>query len=100
MDGSITIIAAGATITNSLTSTRVAIPTDSAGNIPNYVRMASTGQMCVRAGNSSVSATTNDTLVQNADSIILRTIGMTHIAAISATGTTSGYLQISPLDDL
>ena len=99
MDGSITIVSTGVSIANSTTSSRVAIPTDSSGSIPGYVRVASTNQMCMRAGNASVTATTNDTLVQNADAIILRTLGMTHIAAISANGGTSGYLQISPLED-
>lgn len=98
MDGSMTITAAGASITIAAGSTRVPIPTDGSGNVPNYVRLAATGQACIRVGNSSVTATATDTLVQNADAIILRTIGMTHIAAI-ATGTPSGVVQISPLDD-
>lgn len=99
MDDGYTILKTGGNITIASTSTAIPIPTNSAGNVPVWSRLAATGQCCVKPGNAGVTATTSDLLVQNVDAIIVRTFGMTHIAAIAATGSPSGFLQISPLED-
>ncbi len=99
MDGAITVAKTGGSITIAASSASIPIPTDSAGNIPVFCRLAATGQCCVKVGIGAATATTNDLLVQNADAVILRTLGFTHVAAISATGSPSGFLQISPLED-
>ncbi|MEY4429855.1 MAG: hypothetical protein RLZZ182_2544 [Pseudomonadota bacterium] len=79
-------------------SARTAIPTDGSGSIPNYVRIAARNECYIKIGDSAVVATTNDVLVQNADSVIMRIgKGDTHIAYIQ--GTAAGQVNVTPLDN-
>lgn len=96
-ENAITVTKTGTTVTTGAASASVAIPTDSAGNRPNYVRVAATGESYVMPGTSTVVATANSLLVQPSDSVILALGGSTHIAYIQ--GTASAKVSITPLED-
>jgi hypothetical protein len=92
------ITSAGVQIATSGSSARSAIPNDSAGNVPRYVRLSATAAACIRLGISTVTAANTDTQVQPGDSLVLAIpSGMTHIAAIQQSG--AGVVQISPLEN-
>lgn len=98
MDDSLTITKTGSIISFTGTSANVAIPVDQSSQVPKHVRLAATQPCYVKVGTTSgITAAVGDILVQPADSIILRTIGLTHIAAVQVG--TAGVLQISPLDN-
>lgn len=97
--GFITVTTAGTTITTSGTSASAAIPVASDGNRPRFIRVASRNEAYVKLGTSGVAATTNDILVQPADSVILAVPnGITHIAAIQ--GVSAGAVNIVPLENI
>ena len=96
-EDSITIVSTGATIATAGTSARVAIPNDSSGAVPKYVRVSATAAAYVKIGGSSVTAAAGDVLVQPADAVILTVGRQTHVAAIQVSA--AGVVQISPLED-
>ena len=96
--GFITAFAVGKTQTTSGSSARVTIPVDSAGNLPRYIRVAAINESYIKLGTSTVTATTNDILVQPADAVILAVNGATNIAYIQ--GTSAGKVNIIPLDNV
>lgn len=96
--GPVAIFAVGTTQATGAATARVALPTDSAGNNPRYVRVAAINESYVRLGNSGVNATTNDTLIQPADAAILAVNGATHIAFIQ--GTAAGKVNVMPLENM
>ncbi len=65
-----TITAVGKSFTTGATSANAALPNDSSGVLPRYVRIASTVNCYVKLGPSGTVATTNDILIQPADSIV------------------------------
>lgn len=93
----ITIAVDGSTVTTAAASARIAIPTNSAGVKPLYIRVAATNESYVQMGGSTVVATANSVLVQPADSELLAVGGHTHIAYIQ--GTAAGKVNITPLED-
>lgn len=97
VDDAFTVLKTGSNIAFGAASASVAIPTDSAGNVPKYLRLAATQACYVKLGTAGVSAVAGDLLVQPADSVIVRSYGLTNIAALQVT--TGGVLQISPLED-
>ena len=95
----ITIVATGAKITTSGTSSAVAIPFCSSGEYPRYIRVAATQPACIKLAVSSAVATTNDTQVQPGDAIYMSVpSGYTSIAAIQVSG--AGIVQISALENM
>lgn len=96
-DDAINIAATGSTQATGAASARVAIPTTAANTAPRYIRIAAINESYVRVGDSSVTATTNDVLVQPADAVILRAQGCTHVAFIQ--GASAGKVNIMPLED-
>ena len=80
-----------------------AIPVDSSGNRPNYVRVAARNECYVAIGTSGVTASnsagsTGSILIQPADSLIIQVPrGATHIAYIQ--GSAAGQICVSPLDN-
>ena len=96
--GPINVIVTGVSITTSGVSASATIPNDSAGNLPRYVRVASTAAAYVRLGKTSATAVTTDILVQPADAFILAVGGNDKIAAIQDTA--AGKVQISPLENM
>jgi hypothetical protein len=97
-EDAIYIINAGAQITTSGTSARVAIPVASNGAIPRFVRVAATAAAGIRFGDNTVVATNADTQVQPGDSqVLIVPKGATNIAAIQIAA--GGNVQISPLEN-
>ncbi len=88
----------GTTITTSGTSASATIPNDSAGNVPRYIRISATAAAYVKLGVSSATATTNDILVQPADSFILAVGNCTKIAAIQDSA--AGKVNVVALDNV
>jgi|SRR5882672_1678373 len=95
--GAITVFATGFTATTGAASARTAIPVDSAGNLPRYIRVAAINESYVKLGTSAVVATTNDILVQPADSLWLAVNNATNIAYIQ--GTAAGKVNVVPLEN-
>jgi hypothetical protein len=98
IEGAITCTSTGANIAYTGTSSVVAIPNNSSGNRPNYCRLAATGACYVKLGGATVTAVVGDLLIQNADSVLIRTRDFTHVAAIQHAA--GGSLNIAPLDDM
>lgn len=96
-EDSISIVKTGATITTGAASVSAAIPTDSSGSLPKYVRVAATAAATVKIGPTGLSAAAGDVLVQPGDAVILKTSGYGFVAALQVT--TTGKVQISPLED-
>lgn len=96
--GFLSVSTVGVSAATGAASARSAIPVDGAGLIPRYIRVAARNECYVKIGDSSVAATVNDILVQNADSVILQVPkAATHIAYIQ--GVTAGQVNITPLDN-
>lgn len=96
--GFITVTAAGFSAATGAASASTAIPVASDGNRPRYIRVAGRNECYVKLGGAAVAATTNDILVQPADSVILAVPnGVTHIAYIQGTGV--GQVNVVPLEN-
>lgn len=95
-EDAITVVKTGSIINFTVASASVTIPTDSAGTTPKYCRLASTQPCYVNIGVGSATAVAGDILVQPADAVVVRTHGLTHVAALQVS--TGGVLQISPLE--
>ena len=93
-----TITTTGKSFTTGAASANATIPLDSSGVVPRYVRIASTQNCYVKLGVAGVVATTNEILIQPADSIIASTNGLTHIAYIQGPGGT-GSVNIVALEN-
>ena len=97
--GFFTILATGVTTATSGTSAAVAIPNDSSGNRPNFIRVTASNETFVKMGVAGVIATANDVLVQPADSVVLQVPkGITHLAGIQGSGG-AGRFNIAPLEN-
>lgn len=95
----ITVTTTGAIIAFGAASTNVALPNASDGKAPRLVRLAATAACYVKLGTSAgVTAAAGDLLVQPADTVVIRAIGFTHIAALQVTA--DGTLQISPVENV
>lgn len=92
----ITVVKTGIQIPTSATSAGAAIPNDSAGNLPRYIRVAASQPACVRIGVGAQTALVSDLQVQPGDAVIMSTNGQTHIAAIQVSA--AGVVQVSPLE--
>jgi hypothetical protein len=97
MSDALQIGAVGSTITTSATSTRIAIPVDSAGVKPGYLRIASNAYAFVKIGDSTVTATGNDILLQPNDELCIVVSGNTHVAAIQDSA--AGKVNVIALDN-
>lgn len=95
----ITVVATGEAQASGAASAGTTLPTDSAGNIPRYVRVAATQPACFRFGYGSLpTAVTTDLQVQPGDAVILTTNGASHFAVIQVS--TGGVVQVSPLENM
>jgi hypothetical protein len=94
----VTITAVGFSAATGASSANTAIPNDSSGRAPNYIRVSARNECYVKLGTSGVAATINDILVQPADSIILQVPkGITHIGYIQ--GVSAGQVNVTPLEN-
>ncbi len=95
--GVMTVMAVGFTAATGAASARTVIPVDSAGNLPRYIRVAGINECYVKLGTVAVVATSNDMLIQPADSALLAVNGCTNIAYIQ--GTAAGKVNVVPLEN-
>ena len=94
----VTITTVGFSAATGAASANTAIPVDASGRRPNYIRVASCNECYVKLGLTGVAATTNDILIQPADSLILQVpAGITHIGYIQ--GTAAGQVNVVPLEN-
>jgi hypothetical protein len=99
MDDFVTIMAVGFSAATGAASASTAIPVASDGTRPRYIRVAARNESYVKLGTSGVTATTNDILVQPADSVVLHVpANITHIAYIQ--GVAAGQVNVTPLENL
>jgi hypothetical protein len=96
--GPIAVFAVGSTQATGAASARVALPTNSAGENPRYIRVAAINESYIKLGNSGVTATANDVLIQPADAAILCVNGATHIAFIQ--GASVGKVNVLALENM
>lgn len=96
--GQISVAAVGFTAATGAASARTAIPVNSAGTLPRYIRIAAINESYIKTGNSTVVATANDTLIQPADCVIMAVNGATNIAYIQ--GTAVGKINVVPLENM
>lgn len=96
--GPVSVFALGITPATALATARSALPVDSAGNRPRYIRVAAVNESYVRLGDVTVVATAADLLVQPADAVIMAVSGATHIAYIQ--GATVGRVNVMPLENM
>lgn len=97
--GFLTVTTAGFSAATGAASANQAIPNASDGNKPRFIRVASRNECYVKLGVTGVAATTNDILVQPADSVILAVPnGVTHIGYIQ--GTAAGQVNVLPLENI
>lgn len=96
-EDAISIVKTGAIIAFTGTSANVAIPTDSSGTLPKYIRVAANAACYVKLGAAGVAAVSGDALVQPADALILKVHNQAYIAAIQVSA--GGTVQISPIED-
>lgn len=95
----ITVTKTGVSQASGAASAGTTLPTDSAGNIPRYVRVAATAPACFRFGYGSLpTAVATDLQVQPGDAVILTTNGATHFAVIQVSA--GGVVQVSPLENM
>lgn len=94
----VTIVTTGLSVATGAASASSSIPNDGSGRIPSYIRVAARNECYVKLGAAGVIATTNDILIQPADSLILQVPkGVTTIAYIQ--GVSAGQVNISPLEN-
>lgn len=95
--GPISVSAIGFTVATGAASARTALPVNSAGNAPRYIRVSAINESYIKLGDASVTATANDILVQPADCVVIATNGATNIAYIQ--GTAVGKVNVVPLEN-
>lgn len=95
---SLQIIQTGVNITTGAVSAGSALPVDSSGAVPRYVRISVTAATYVRLGPGAQTAVSTDMLVNPNDAVILATLGRTNVAGIQVT--LAGVLQVSPVEDI
>lgn len=94
----ITITKPGVNIATSAVSARVPLPVAQSGEIPRFIRIASTNPCHVVLGTATSVAVVADTLIQPADAVVLHVPqGMTHVCAIQ--DTSAGLVNIVPLEN-
>jgi len=96
-EDAISVVQTGTAISFNATATRVPIPNESAGGSPKYIRVAATQPCCVKIGDSGVTATSGDVLVQPADAVIMKVLRQTYISVIQLGGT-AGVCVVSPME--
>lgn len=96
-DDAISVVKTGAIIAFTGTSANVAIPKDSSGTAPKYIRVAANAACYVKIGPAGVTAAAGDLLVQPADAVILKVHNQAYVAAIQVSA--AGTMQISPIED-
>lgn len=92
------IFATGINITTGAASAGATLPVNTAGAVPRYIRITASVAACVRIGTGAQTAVATDAVVQPGQSLIIATMGCTHIAAIQQAA--AGVVQVSPVEDI
>ena len=98
IDDAKTIVAVGVTLTSGAASTNSALPNNSSGKAPNYVRVQVTNYAFIKFGVSGVTATSNDILISPNEAEVFALSGNTYIACIQQA--TGGVVNVTPLENL
>lgn len=94
----ITVVTSGFSAATGAASAVTAIPPDSSGRLPNYIRVSARNECYVKLTTAGGTATTNDALIQPADSLIMSVPkGLTHLAYIQ--GVAAGQVNVVPLEN-
>ena len=97
--GAFTVAATGVNITTGAASARAALPVMLSGEIPRYIRVATTANARIRLGLVASNAVATDMLLAPADAVILCVAnGLTHLCAIQDTA--AGTVSVAPLEDM
>ena len=97
--GFITVTQTGKSQASGAASAGTTLPTDAAGNIPRYIRVAATQPACFGLGWGSLpTAVATDLQVQPGDAVILSTNNASHFACIQVSA--GGVVQVSPLENV
>lgn len=99
MGSGMVVAAVGDSVTTSGSSAAAAIPNDSSGRKPNYIRVSATKAAHIKLGaDSLVAATGDDLLVQPGDAAILAVPkGYTHFAFLQTAE--AGVVNVVPLEN-
>lgn len=94
---SVRVTVTGVNLTAGATSSSAPLPLDSAGNPPEYVRVAMTPSTAchIRFGGAAVAAVATDTLINGTFPEVFNTSGCTHVAVIQET--VGGMVNVVPL---
>lgn len=93
------VSATGVSITTSGVSANAAVPNDSSGTKPRYVRIAATVAAYVRIGSGAQTAVTTDMLVQPGDAVIVNVPAASpNVAAIQVAA--AGVVNVTPIENL
>lgn len=90
------VSATGTTVTSGASTANVAIPVDSTGNKAKVVRLQVTGNLYVKFGDASVSASTNDMLLSPNFDVLVNCLQFARIAYIQEAA--AAKLNITPLE--
>jgi hypothetical protein len=93
----ISVAAVGTQVTTGAASAATAIPTNSNGTKPKFVRLQALGNCYVKPGLAAAVATVNDILLSPNEAVILNVVGCSHIAAIQ--NAAAEKFNITPLED-
>ena len=95
--GYLQIAATGTRTASGAASTSAAIPNNSAGNLPRYIRVAATAAAHIRLGPGTPVAVNTDLLLQPGDQVVMAVMGMTNYAVIQDSA--AGFVCVSPLEN-
>ena len=95
----ITVVKTGVQQASGAASAGQLLPTDSAGNVPRFVRVAATAPACIKLGKGVPTATGADTQIQPGDSEIMQVPGGFDSFAVIQVAS-AGLVQISPLENI
>jgi hypothetical protein len=95
----ITVVKTGVSQASGATSAGTTLPTALSGEVPRFIRVASTQAAFFRMGAGAQTAVNTDLLVQPADAVILQVpSGFTHFAVIQSG--TAGIVNVAPLENM
>jgi hypothetical protein len=95
--GFASIAATGARLASGAVSANAAIPNNSAGNLPRYVRVTATVAAHVRLGTGTPVAVNTDVMVQPGDPLIMAVGNCANFAVMQESA--AGVVIVTPLEN-
>lgn len=97
-EGAITVTKTGVNQATSGVSAGSTLPTDSAGNVPRYIRVSASAAAYFRIGVGAQTAVSTDMMVQPGDAVVMHVpSGMTNFACLQVAA--AGVIQVSPMEN-